>query len=1151
MAAGRNDQILRFLVQAEGADALKPFLESVKELEGASDETRKAADALLQELESAAGISKTLGEFEKLSATLGRTKDRYEAAKVQVDALAKQMQATEQPSKRQTEEFGRAEAALARLGAQYAVQDAKLSQLSTELKSAGLATNNFVAAQAQINAKASQASQALTQLATAARSTKTEQEQLAARLADGDEAFRRQVESSRSAREALDRVKASTTAAAQAQQDAAGKSTVLGAAWTKLAAIGATLVGYLSINAAVQGVKNLLGLADASEKTRIRLAALYGSQEAGNKAFADLRALSQATGQEFAATAEAAARLKSFGIEPLNGSLQALIDQNARVGGSQETLNGLILAVGQAWAKQKLQGEEILQLVERGVPVWDLLAKATGKNTIELQKLSEAGKLGRTEIAALVREIGASAQGAAAQNLGTFGGLIVQLKDQWQQFLQAIADAGVLDYAKQQISGLIDTAKRLAQDGTLTQWAKSTADGIKTVANVIGTALKTTYEYSSAIIALGQAYATIKVAQLVADLGLLIARKYAAATAATALGTATAGASAAMGGLGAAIGRIPTAVQVGIGIVGLEAAYSGINKLTEAYAQLRDAQAKLNIEREDLGAGEAKLIAQIDELRAKYSEYADTAIRSSAELRALSNDQAEAYRQQLEGAQRYFRALEVDARRANDVAGFQGARQKVIEFQTELDRVKERFANLAAETTVVQPKINEFAQSLITAFQTAYKEGSNAAQVIREEFGKIDVSTVKGLTDAIEAIREIGKVSTEAGAALEADLREKLKKLSDEDLKRVREVAEATFKKGSEEAKAFGKAVAGINLERLGVDLDAIRTGFSSAGGAAVAAFKGAIDEVEKLGLTAEQQSAAISQAFDAAFSRAGTRPELEALREQLKAAFNGGKISAAEYERALAQLNARLDELAGKSSTAATNTRNVASAIREAKDAADAAGDSVDQLDSGIGNVANRSAEAAQTVATFTDAITAMDNAAQTADSSAFQGNRLFIQSINRRIAANKELMTILDQRIEQEKRLAMQADESAQIEAQLIARYGNQGEKIKELARLIEQNTEKTERDTEALRRNSEELKRNAEARAVAAGTLGTGSSAPASDGSVGASGGKGTVVELIVRGEQSANGPAPRLSGDQLNAIARTVIEAIRLDMRSAGR
>lgn len=59
-------------------------------------------------------------------------------------------------------------------------------------------------------------------------------------------------------------------------------------------------------------------------------------------------------------------RLKSFGLDPMDGTAKAITDQAAKLGGGQETLEAIVLAVGQAWATQRLQGEEIMQLVERG-----------------------------------------------------------------------------------------------------------------------------------------------------------------------------------------------------------------------------------------------------------------------------------------------------------------------------------------------------------------------------------------------------------------------------------------------------------------------------------------------------------------------------------------------------------------------------------------------------------------------------------------------------------------------------------------------------------------------------------------------------------------------------------------------------------------
>lgn len=250
---------------------------------------------------------------------------------------------------------------------------------------------------------------------------------------------------------------------------------------------------------------------------------------------------------------------------------------------------------------------------------------------------------------------------------------------------------------------------------------------------------------------------------------------------------------------------------------------------------------------------------------------------------------------------------------------------------------------------------------------------------------------------------------------------------------------------------------------------------------------------------------------------------ELGRLVRQQTELINSGKTSGIEFAKLSAEIAAaegaiaKLREASAGAGDAIANTGNnaseAASRFREYADAAGSAADSVSESSSSLsesfGTFRESASSTAETVASVTLALTELDAAAARADSSAFQGNRLFIQSINRRIAANKELMTILDQRIEQEKRLAMQADESAQIEAQLIARYGDQGEKIKELARLIDENNKRRQEAIDLTERETSALERNAQARVVSAGTLGTGRAAEAAPLSV-ATGGRGSTQQ-----------------------------------------
>jgi tape measure domain-containing protein len=173
-------------------------------------------------------------------------------------------------------------------------------------------------------------------------------------------------------------------------------------------------------------------------------------------------------------------RLRNFGFGQGSAEvvLPALIDQVAKLGGTYEDLEGITLAAGQAWAKQKLQGEEILQMVERGIPVWELLQKVTGKSVQEIQKMSEAGELGRETMALLFQEIGKSASGSAAGQLNTYGGLVARLEKAWKALLRAVGESGVFDIVKKQIETWIEYLGRPQTIGMATRFAQIAAEAM-------------------------------------------------------------------------------------------------------------------------------------------------------------------------------------------------------------------------------------------------------------------------------------------------------------------------------------------------------------------------------------------------------------------------------------------------------------------------------------------------------------------------------------------------------------------------------------------------------------------------------------------------------------------------------------------------
>jgi hypothetical protein len=81
-------------------------------------------------------------------------------------------------------------------------------------------------------------------------------------------------------------------------------------------------------------------------------------------------------------------------------------------------------------AKGKVSGEEMRQLAEAGIGAWDYLAKATGKSTAEVMKLSEKGLLPAKEsIKVIVEGMQQDFGGMMEKQSKTFSGMMSTLKD--------------------------------------------------------------------------------------------------------------------------------------------------------------------------------------------------------------------------------------------------------------------------------------------------------------------------------------------------------------------------------------------------------------------------------------------------------------------------------------------------------------------------------------------------------------------------------------------------------------------------------------------------------------------------------------------------------------------------------------------------
>ncbi len=434
----------------------------------------KAKDALSGKVkQSAESLDYLKGEAADLKEQLGKLKDQktlltsfekqtratyeagkaFRAAQAKVSALAREVDRAEKPTKAMASALTKARQEVRKSNTAYGRQREALANLRNQLNKAGLSS-----------AKLAQQQQ---KLSHDIKGTGYAFEKANKKAKAADRTFKK---------ETLKKV----------ARDAEQASSSIGRLTRRFAGLIAAGAGLYTIK---RGIESILTTGDKFERLRVQLEAIMGSMAGGERALAWIKDFTRNTPFQLEEVSEAFVRLKAFGLDPMDGSMQAIVDQASKLGGGMERLNGITLAVGQAWAKQKLQGEEILQLVERGVPVWELLEKATGKNVQELQKLSSAGKLGRDTIALLIAEIGKSAEGAAANNMSLLSGYVSNLKDSWQQFLAEIADSGALEYTKNLLGSIALKIEAMNQDGRLQALAKKISNAFIAMGEAIQSAL--------------------------------------------------------------------------------------------------------------------------------------------------------------------------------------------------------------------------------------------------------------------------------------------------------------------------------------------------------------------------------------------------------------------------------------------------------------------------------------------------------------------------------------------------------------------------------------------------------------------------------------------------------------------------------------
>lgn len=207
------------------------------------------------------------------------------------------------------------------------------------------------------------------------------------------------------------------------------------------------------------------------EQAGVAFKTLLGSGEKAQAFLQELQQFAAKTPFELPGLINNARQLLGVGVaaDKVIPTLGALGNAAGALGIDQERFNNILLATTQAMGKGKLQGEELMQMVENGIPVWQLLSKATGKSVTDLQDLSSSGKLLAADtLPLLFDQMNKDYGGAMAAQSETLAGRWSSLKDN-AQILTGIGFKPLFDETKRLTGALgdfaaSDEANQFAQD---------------------------------------------------------------------------------------------------------------------------------------------------------------------------------------------------------------------------------------------------------------------------------------------------------------------------------------------------------------------------------------------------------------------------------------------------------------------------------------------------------------------------------------------------------------------------------------------------------------------------------------------------------------------------------------------------------------
>ena len=228
---------------------------------------------------------------------------------------------------------------------------------------------------------------------------------------------------------------------------------------------GAT--AYFTLQGAQSFISQMVAVRSEFQQLEISFGTMLKSKEKANALMAQMTDLAAKTPFGLQEVSEGAKRLLAIQVpaEEVTETLRRMGDVAAGLG---VPMAQLIHVYGQVKAQGRLFANDLYQFMNAGIPIIAELSKVVGKSETEIKDMVSAGKIGFTEIQAVIKNM--TNEGGLFFNLMTeqsksLGGQISNLQDNFDQMLNEIGKAseGAVSGAISSVSFLVENYQTLGK----------------------------------------------------------------------------------------------------------------------------------------------------------------------------------------------------------------------------------------------------------------------------------------------------------------------------------------------------------------------------------------------------------------------------------------------------------------------------------------------------------------------------------------------------------------------------------------------------------------------------------------------------------------------------------------------------------------